>query len=112
MPMWTATSGITPRGCCRSARGIRGTCRWMDRRARTRSEEHTSELQSLRHLVCRLLLEKRYVVEAARDHRCRANKGQCLCCLKLGPYSLSEFFFLNKRAPPNSSLLPTRPPSG
>src|SRR5205814_9612931 len=24
---------------------------------RTRSEEHTSELQSLRHLVCRLLLE-------------------------------------------------------
>src|SRR5262245_64568227 len=27
--------------------------------AMTRSEEHTSELQSLRHLVCRLLLEKR-----------------------------------------------------
>src|SRR5437899_8726575 len=25
-----------------------------------RSEEHTSELQSLRHLVCRLLLEKKY----------------------------------------------------
>src|SRR5882724_12329985 len=25
---------------------------------RSRSEEHTSELQSLRHLVCRLLLEK------------------------------------------------------
>src|SRR5262245_65358620 len=28
-------------------------------RAPTRSEEHTSELQSLRHLVCRLLLEKK-----------------------------------------------------
>src|SRR5437899_8320117 len=27
--------------------------------ARLRSEEHTSELQSLRHLVCRLLLEKK-----------------------------------------------------
>src|SRR5262245_63887576 len=27
--------------------------------ARARSEEHTSELQSLRHLVCRLLLEKK-----------------------------------------------------
>src|SRR5262245_65066396 len=27
--------------------------------AGTRSEEHTSELQSLRHLVCRLLLEKK-----------------------------------------------------
>src|SRR5882724_13268594 len=29
---------------------------WRDAR---RSEEHTSELQSLRHLVCRLLLEKK-----------------------------------------------------
>src|SRR5438045_7594846 len=32
-----------------------------------RSEEHTSELQSLRHLVCRLLLEKkkmnRYIMQ-------------------------------------------------
>src|SRR5947199_4385730 len=28
-------------------------------RAKARSEEHTSELQSLRHLVCRLLLEKK-----------------------------------------------------
>src|SRR5258705_4532864 len=29
------------------------------RNDRPRSEEHTSELQSLRHLVCRLLLEKK-----------------------------------------------------
>src|SRR5947199_6714188 len=28
-----------------------------------RSEEHTSELQSLRHLVCRLLLEKKKVLQ-------------------------------------------------
>src|SRR5437899_5594190 len=28
-------------------------------RVLSRSEEHTSELQSLRHLVCRLLLEKK-----------------------------------------------------
>src|SRR5258705_3251799 len=28
-------------------------------RAEVRSEEHTSELQSLRHLVCRLLLENK-----------------------------------------------------
>src|SRR5437899_4867554 len=27
-----------------------------------RSEEHTSELQSLRHLVCRLLLEKKKAI--------------------------------------------------
>src|SRR5437899_8030685 len=31
-----------------------------------RSEEHTSELQSLRHLVCRLLLEKK---DRARDRQ-------------------------------------------
>src|SRR5262245_38827320 len=31
----------------------------MGRDFTTRSEEHTSELQSLRHLVCRLLLEKK-----------------------------------------------------
>src|SRR5262245_62886230 len=31
----------------------------LDRAGRLRSEEHTSELQSLRHLVCRLLLEKK-----------------------------------------------------
>src|SRR2546429_6208088 len=31
----------------------------LDRRRRARSEEHTSELQSRLHLVCRLLLEKK-----------------------------------------------------
>src|SRR5471030_3424065 len=30
-----------------------------------RSEEHTSELQSLRHLVCRLLLEKKQNIATA-----------------------------------------------
>src|SRR5438045_7962454 len=40
-------------------------CRLWHRQTRSgartpsRSEEHTSELQSLRHLVCRLLLEKK-----------------------------------------------------
>src|SRR5262245_64508157 len=38
----------------RPAEGRRGL-----RVGRGRSEEHTSELQSLRHLVCRLLLEKK-----------------------------------------------------
>src|SRR5437899_9555944 len=43
------------RGCPRrrSARGF------SPRTRLPRSEEHTSELQSLRHLVCRLLLEKK-----------------------------------------------------
>src|SRR5262245_62516835 len=35
-----------------------------------RSEEHTSELQSLRHLVCRLLLEK-------KKKRCVLGPGSC-----------------------------------
>src|SRR5258705_1639558 len=37
-----------------------------------RSEEHTSELQSLRHLVCRLLLEKKKLkLTAASNMRVR-----------------------------------------
>src|SRR5437899_7779667 len=37
-----------------------GNCRAISAAtAFRRSEEHTSELQSLRHLVCRLLLEKK-----------------------------------------------------
>src|SRR3712207_7530775 len=34
---------------------------------RTRSEEHTSELQSRQYLVCRLLLEKKNPTEIARS---------------------------------------------
>src|ERR1035438_10777095 len=34
-----------------------------------RSEEHTSELQSLRHLVCRLLLEKKHHTAPRRDEQ-------------------------------------------
>src|SRR5437899_3873121 len=35
---------------------------------RKRSEEHTSELQSLRHLVCRLLLEKKKKKKKKNEH--------------------------------------------
>src|ERR1039458_3718549 len=37
---------------------VHATCYRTDIAHFQRSEEHTSELQSLRHLVCRLLLEK------------------------------------------------------
>src|SRR5437899_6395213 len=37
--------------------------RYRDVEQPLRSEEHTSELQSLRHLVCRLLLEKKNLEE-------------------------------------------------
>src|SRR5437899_3682032 len=47
-----------PRAEARYRRGQRASRR---RAAAGRSEEHTSELQSLRHLVCRLLLEKKKI---------------------------------------------------
>src|SRR3989304_3813914 len=37
-------------------------------RSARRSEEHTSELQSRLHLVCRLLLEKKKKISAHRPH--------------------------------------------
>src|SRR5258705_2786405 len=49
-----------------------------------RSEEHTSELQSLRHLVCRLLLEKKKKHESAgtgdRGTRKRMKCHPCSNC--------------------------------
>src|SRR5258708_29773940 len=43
--------------------------RYFDpRHKRTRSEEHTSELQSPDHLVCRLLLEKKKGIDVS-SHR-------------------------------------------
>src|SRR2546425_753997 len=47
-------------GSCPASRGSSG---------RTRSEEHTSELQSLAYLVCRLLLEKKKNTPPSRAHR-------------------------------------------
>src|SRR5258708_28622814 len=42
-----------------------------ENRAQCRSEEHTSELQSPDHLVCRLLLEKKNERESAGNrHQC------------------------------------------
>src|SRR5262245_62189606 len=42
-----------------ASQGTRASCAATHCDAATRSEEHTSELQSLRQLVCRLLLEKK-----------------------------------------------------
>src|ERR1041385_9279641 len=53
--------------------------------ARSRSEEHTSELQSRLHLVCRLLLEKKHkntpMLPASPPARPRASR----CCGSLFP---------------------------
>src|SRR2546429_3808564 len=76
LPISCCSSGVlsSPSGCapgarfrigsCRSSRRSRGircgnTCSRPSSGALPRSEEHTSELQSRLHLVCRLLLEKK-----------------------------------------------------
>src|SRR5258706_7704053 len=43
----------------RAGHGFRHRLRWPGAGSHPRSEEHTSELQSLTNLVCRLLLEKK-----------------------------------------------------
>src|SRR2546429_2503811 len=54
MPVWGVRNCA---GCARTPRG-RFTSTWVSSFSLARSEEHTSELQSRLHLVCRLLLEK------------------------------------------------------
>src|SRR5947199_3311778 len=66
-------------------RGLPGRCRRARRSSRLgachrRSEEHTSELQSLRHLVCRLLLEKKknkQVIKRPRQLSSRYAQTRC-----------------------------------
>src|SRR5689334_23999581 len=56
LPIWTSIGG-------RSARySDSWRCNSSCSRAAIRSEEHTSELQSQFHLVCRLLLEKKKII--------------------------------------------------
>src|ERR1039458_5138354 len=95
-----------------------------------RSEEHTSELQSLRHLVCRLLLEKNTCQElptttplnypntsykmtntevtiAANDVHAKPTTGEELHT----SIPLNFPFFLNKRPPTGFNLVPYHAPS-
>src|SRR5262245_62464683 len=54
LPIYAAARAASERRPCRPRRRIPSRSP-----SHARSEEHTSELQSLRHLVCRLLLEKK-----------------------------------------------------
>src|SRR5712671_4095606 len=93
---------------------------------RARSEEHTSELQSPDHLVCRLLLEKKNLPQRKARHLLQQNH-QVLLLLPLQPLRCplpalqdpqraaegkgmllypDPFFFLMIRRPPRSTLFP------
>src|SRR2546429_9939289 len=57
LPIFRATEGEHPRVLPGAV--VIERRRWIALRPALRSEEHTSELQSRLHLVCRLLLEKK-----------------------------------------------------
>src|SRR3954449_8172399 len=94
-----------------------------------RSEEHTSELQSHSHLVCRLLLEKKKIKKMPTNNHTflitrHTNKPQymmflscfyyCFCCFGCSSlfffFVCFFFFFLNNRAPPKFYPLPLPAP--
>src|SRR2546429_5960252 len=50
-----------------------------------RSEEHTSELQSRLHLVCRLLLEKKKYYTLLRAHCLRCSRHSLGCLASVSP---------------------------
>src|ERR1035441_1522796 len=71
-----------------------------------RSEEHTSELQSLRHLVCRLLLEKKEMYRKRLHHiitQAIEHKAVLAPCKRL---EKPGFFFFNVPAPTDIHILP------
>src|SRR2546422_8586205 len=66
----------------RGRRGVQLRLAGMKVGEQIRSEEHTSELQSRLHLVCRLLLEKKKkrvttTADEIRDELC--DEGNCCC---------------------------------
>src|SRR5260363_143056 len=117
LPIWASRKGV------RDTPNISQSCRSDNR---PRSEEHTSELQSPDHLVCRLLLEKKKtlpnelaIVTRAR-HICENTSWQSifypvpffLYSISIRAYPLKffcvslSFFFLMIRRPPRSPLFP------
>src|SRR3989442_11930251 len=62
------TSSTSPRGRATLRRTVCDFLCFFIAHIVTRSEEHTSELQSRPHLVCRLLLEKKASSSDATNH--------------------------------------------
>src|SRR2546425_8610812 len=65
------------RGWPQAHAGVQGRARG---RPALRSEEHTSELQSLAYLVCRLLLEKKKTI----------HHGECRLCRELAQVNVAR----------------------
>src|SRR5258708_19754973 len=59
-----------------------------------RSEEHTSELQSPDHLVCRLLLEKKKKIE---DGYQQTSRIDWFCCEDYKTYSFHGLFAVHRQ---------------
>src|SRR6201993_3035798 len=73
----------------------------------SRSEEHTSELQSQSNLVCRLLLEKKKKNTVPRPGGGNARTPRHVGSHRSrGPYAALAVFFLMIRRPPRSTLFP------
>src|SRR5574340_1346381 len=59
-----------------------GPVRRREARPSRRSEEHTSELQSPKDLVCRLLLEKKKKEERPKTTATRHDRARCTYCAR------------------------------
>src|SRR5437870_2018366 len=96
-----------------STRSGMGTCATSESRKRTRlagrkrSEEHTSELQSRGHLVCRLLLEKKNMDLAAKGLGAKEWNNSLKTKLSLLPKKLYRIRLCrNFRLTPLTTLFP------
>src|SRR2546425_7029800 len=73
-PDGVGSAGRRPRAsCCGFSSCSRERC-FTPPADVSRSEEHTSELQSLAYLVCRLLLEKKKMYDNALALRCLSDR--------------------------------------
>src|SRR5262245_64418168 len=76
LPIWAVVHQIIVAAAGRRRRGTAAELADVGAgdKAAPRSEEHTSELQSLRHLVCRLLLEKKKKTHKSNTKRQKTRK--------------------------------------
>src|SRR5271156_2206152 len=91
-------------GSVRSVNPATGAPIWQ-----TRSEEHTSELQSRRDLVCRLLLEKKKgnkIITSPCLSPIMASDENIICIAKISR-DISDFFF--KEEAPTRNQPPSPP---